>query len=60
MGTKVGCYICKGCDIAQSLDVDKLVELASGEMKAAIARSHDALCSKEGLDLIKTDIESEN
>lgn len=59
MDTKVGCYICKGCDIAQSVDVDKLVELATGEMKAVVAKSHDALCSKEGLDLIKADVDSE-
>jgi len=59
METKVGCYICKGCEIAQSVDVDKLVELSTGEMKAAVGKSHDALCSQAGVEVIKNDIASE-
>jgi len=59
METKVGCYVCKGCEIAQSLDVDKLIELATGEMKTAVGKSHDALCSPEGVELIKSDVAAE-
>ena len=29
MDTKVGVYICKGCDIAKSMDVDKMVEVGT-------------------------------
>lgn len=59
MDTKVGVYICKGCDIAKSMDVDKLVEVGTGECGAAVCKSHDILCSQEGLDLIRNDVTSE-
>ena len=26
MDTKIGVYICKGCEIAQSIDLDKVTE----------------------------------
>ncbi len=57
METKIGVYICKGCAIAQSLDVDKLVGVATSEMEAPVCRTHDALCSQEGIKLVQTDIE---
>ena len=59
METKVGAYICKGCEIADSLDIDKLVDIASTECKAAVCRTHDAFCSREGLEIIKSDIQKE-
>jgi quinone-modifying oxidoreductase subunit QmoB len=59
MDTKIGVYICKGCDIGASVDVDKLVEVVNGEYQCAACKTHDALCSKEGVELIKKDIESE-
>jgi quinone-modifying oxidoreductase subunit QmoB len=59
METKIGCYVCKGCEISQSIDVDALVELASKEGKAALSKSHDCLCNAEGVELIKNDIKSE-
>ncbi len=55
---KVGCYICKGCDIGSSLDIDKLKEAAT-EQGAAIVKDIDVLCSQAGVDEIKKDIESE-
>jgi len=55
---KIGCYICKGCDIGKCVDVEKLEEVA-GELNPAVCKSHDALCSSEGLQMIKGDIESE-
>ncbi len=58
METKVGCYICEGCEIGKSLDLDKLVEIAN-EAKAAVCKRHGILCSKEGINLIKADIEAE-
>ena len=58
MDTKVGCYVCSGCEIGNCLEVDKLTELATSE-GAALAKTHEALCSKEGLELIKNDIDSE-
>ncbi|HOP07642.1 MAG TPA: FAD-dependent oxidoreductase [candidate division Zixibacteria bacterium] len=51
--TKVGCFICKGCEIGQCLDTDKLVEFATSEGGAAVAKCHDALCSEEGIKMIE-------
>ncbi|MBI4668247.1 MAG: FAD-dependent oxidoreductase [Elusimicrobia bacterium] len=59
METKIGSYICQGCDIANSLDIDKLAKIAVEEGKAAFCKSHQALCSREGGDLIRSDIEKE-
>jgi len=59
METKVGVYICKGCDIGSSIDVDKLTEVATDEMKASVGKTHDTLCSPDGVALVKNDIESE-
>ena len=58
METKVGCYICKGCDIGKSLDIDKLVE-AANEAGSAVCETHDILCTQEGVGQIKADIEAE-
>ena len=58
METKVGVYICKGCDIGNSLDIEKLSEVA-GETEAVLCKSHGILCSGEGIELIKSDLEGE-
>jgi len=59
MEAKTGVYICKGCDIAKALDIDKVSKVATGEVKAAVCKCHDILCSAEGVKMIRTDIESE-
>lgn len=59
MDTKLGVYICRGCEIGSSVDVDKLVEVATAEYKVPVCRTHDAFCSAEGVDIIRKDIESE-
>jgi quinone-modifying oxidoreductase subunit QmoB len=59
METKIGVYVCKGCGIGTSLDIDKLTEVATGEMKAAVCKCHDVLCRAEAIDAIRSDIESE-
>jgi quinone-modifying oxidoreductase subunit QmoB len=59
METKVGVYICKGCEIKDSFDVDKLVEVASSECQAPVCKTHDALCSQEGIEIIRSDIKNE-
>ncbi len=60
MEPKIGVYICKGCDIGKSVDVDKLVEMANGSADVALCKSHDILCGAEGLDLIRNDVGSES
>ncbi len=59
MDTKIGVYICKGCDIAKSVDLDKLTEVANDETEASLCKTHDILCSQGGVDQIKADIEGE-
>jgi quinone-modifying oxidoreductase subunit QmoB len=58
MKNKVGVYICKGCEIAQSIDIDKLVEVATDEMQSPVCRTHDALCTREGVEQVKADIQA--
>ena len=58
MDDKIGCYICKGCDIAKAVDIDKLIGAAK-EKKVAICRTHEAFCNPEGLEIIKNDIKNE-
>jgi quinone-modifying oxidoreductase subunit QmoB len=59
MDTKVGVFICKGCEIAKSLDMDKLVEVATDECQVPVCKAHDMLCNLETVADIKSDIEKE-
>lgn len=59
MDKKYGVYICKGCGIAEAADIEKLAEVATKENQIPLCKNHDALCSPEGIDLIKNDISSE-
>jgi quinone-modifying oxidoreductase subunit QmoB len=56
---KIGLYVCKGCEIAEAVDTDKLLQVADKEYKVPVFKSHDVLCSPEGLDLIRNDISGE-
>ena len=58
MDPKVGVYICKGCDIAKKIDIDKLAE-AANEQSVAICKNHDILCSQAGTELIQNDIKND-
>lgn len=58
METKIGVYICKGCDIGKAIDCEKLATVAT-ELKADLCKSHDILCSQEGVALIQGDIKNE-
>lgn len=59
METRVGVYICKGCEIGDSLDIDKIIDVASAECGAAVCKAHDALCGPEEMEIIKSDIQNE-
>jgi quinone-modifying oxidoreductase subunit QmoB len=59
MDTKIGVYICKSCDIGKSLDVNKLIETANEENKAAVCKACDVLCGQTALDEIKNDISND-
>ncbi|MEF9426046.1 MAG: heterodisulfide reductase subunit A, partial [Candidatus Mariimomonas ferrooxydans] len=59
MEKKLGVYICKGCTIGDTVETDKLGEIATKKYKVPVCRTHDILCSPEGIDLIKNDISGE-
>jgi quinone-modifying oxidoreductase subunit QmoB len=59
MDTKVGVYICTGCDIGKGLDIDKLVETTKADSKPKVCKTHAAFCSPEGAQLIHDDIKAE-
>jgi quinone-modifying oxidoreductase subunit QmoB len=53
---KTAVYICRGCEIGESLDIEELCELATGDCEADLCRDHECLCGDAGLELIKGDI----
>ncbi len=48
MENKIGVYICSGCGIGESMDLDALSEVAS-EYKAAVCRRDPFLCAPNGV-----------
>ena len=56
---KVGAYICKGCGLGERLDTEALVKVAQKDGKVPLARSHDFLCSQDGVEMIRRDIAGE-
>jgi quinone-modifying oxidoreductase subunit QmoB len=59
MEKKLGLYICTGCAIGDSVDVEKMSNIAKNALKVPVVKSHFALCGKEGVELIKGDIQNE-
>jgi quinone-modifying oxidoreductase subunit QmoB len=58
MEKKIGVYICSGCGIGEAINVEQLGSVAS-ENNVPVCRSHNVLCSKDGVQVIKNDIEQE-
>jgi len=59
MEKKLAAYICTGCGIGDALDIEELSKVATEENSVPICRTHPNLCSQEGVNLIKKDIEGE-
>ena len=59
MEKKIGAYICRGCYIGDAVETEKLAEVATKEYKVPVCKTHDILCSPDGLNLIKNDITGE-
>ncbi len=57
MDQKIGVYICSGCGIGESLNVEGLSTVAN-EFSISKCVDHAALCGAEGIKLIQSDIES--
>ncbi len=59
MEKKIGVYICSDCGIGEALDLEALEKVGKNEYSAAAVRSAPFLCSQEGAQLIKDDINNE-
>lgn len=59
MDKKIGLYICSGCGIGETVNIEKLANIGKNALKLPVVKSHAALCAKEGLELIKSDITAE-
>ena len=57
MDKNVAVYLCRGCDIGAALDMDALKDVATDEYNIETCREHDCLCSDEGRELIRKDIQ---
>jgi quinone-modifying oxidoreductase subunit QmoB len=57
MDKKYGVYICEGCGLGESLDIDKLCDVPKEEGLAV--KTCPILCGKEGVELLKKDIAGE-
>ncbi len=51
-------YICTGCGIGERLDAGQLEQTAKRDGKMAECKQHEMLCSKEGVQLIRDDIDN--
>ena len=58
MEKKFGVYICTGCGIGETVDIEKLKKKSAraAKVEADNIRVHQILCSPEGLEVIKNDI----
>ncbi|ACX52205.1 methyl-viologen-reducing hydrogenase delta subunit [Ammonifex degensii KC4] len=59
MAKKVAVYLCSGCGLGEGLNLEALAKVATKEYKIEIVKTHSALCSAEGRQLIQEDIEKE-
>jgi len=57
MDKKYGVYICEGCGLGESLDIEKLCDVPKEEGLAV--KTCPILCGKEGVQLLKKDIAEE-
>jgi len=55
---KTAAYVCGGCGIAERVDTAQLAKIAEREGKMNLVREHPFLCSAEGVETIRKDIES--
>jgi quinone-modifying oxidoreductase subunit QmoB len=59
MEKKHGVYICKGCGIGEAINMEKLSNVATKDMKIPLCKTHDILCSPEGVKTIRDDMANE-
>ncbi len=59
MEKKLAIYICEGCRIAKAIDTAALCSKMQNELKPAFCRTHAALCSMAGVQMIRNDLKQE-
>ena len=59
MDSVIGVYICSGCDIGESIDLEKAANVATSEYKVKVCKRHECLCQDQAVQMIKDDIQSE-
>ena len=59
MAKKLGFFLCTGCGIGEALDAAALTKVAAKEYKVPVCKEHGYLCSAEGVELIKSEIEAQ-
>jgi quinone-modifying oxidoreductase subunit QmoB len=52
-------YLCTGCGIGERLDPSQLEMIATREGKMSACKSHEMLCSREGVAMIRNDIDND-
>ncbi len=58
MEKKIGVYICSGCGIGESLNVEKLAAVA-GRKGGKVVKTHPCFCGEEGNALLANDVANE-
>ncbi len=56
---KTAAYICQGCGIGERLSTKQMAVVAQKEGKMHVVREHAFLCSTEGVQIIRDDLEKE-
>ncbi len=59
MEHKLGVYICTGCGIGDAIDIEAVAKIATDDVKAALCKNHECLCSEEGHAFVQADIDGE-
>jgi quinone-modifying oxidoreductase subunit QmoB len=57
--TKLGAYICSGCDIGKAVDVEKLQSFCTEELSIPVCKAHEQFCGADAIQMIKDDIAAE-
>ncbi len=58
MSKNIATYICTGCQIGESIDIEALNSVVINEYNLPLCKQHPFLCNTAGVNLIKSDIEN--
>jgi quinone-modifying oxidoreductase subunit QmoB len=53
---KIGIYICDGCGIESAVNTRQLLDSINDVPSVAVKKCHPALCSREGVEIIRSDV----